>query len=88
MRLRTVRYICTGLLGVFILLVLITAFTNDPVYTFIGFIPVIASFIVMYRYWRCPNCGARLRGLVAGSKGLRHCESCGEEIDLDGRPGR
>ncbi len=85
MKLKTVRYISTGLLSIFIILVLITVFTNDPVFAAAGFIPVIMSFFIMYRYWKCPYCGQKLRGLIAGTKGHTHCENCGEEIDPESR---
>ena len=44
---------------------------------------MLASHIVRNRYTKCPNCEKPLRGLAAGSKNLKHCESCGAEIDLD-----
>lgn len=75
MKLKKAKMICFGILGIFLVLMLIMGVTSNPVfgYAALGVMAIYGVFIMIV--WRCPKCGKNL-----GPLWVKCCPNCGEKI--------
>lgn len=75
MELKKAKMICFGMLGIFLVLMLIMGVTSNPAfgYTALGVMAIYGVFIMIV--WRCPKCGKNL-----GPLWVKCCPNCGEKI--------
>ena len=77
MKLKTVRWLMIGLLGLACGMAVAELLTHITwlVYGAVGLL--IVYFIVTGTWWRCPECGAAL-----GRANAKACPKCGRKIEL------
>lgn len=75
MELKKAKMICFGMLGIFLVLMLIMGVTSNPAlgYAALGVMAIYGVFIMIV--WRCPKCGKNL-----GPLWVKCCPNCGEKI--------
>ena len=75
MELKKAKMICFGMLGIFLVLMLIMGVTSNPAfgYAALGVKAIYGVFIMIV--WRCPKCGKNL-----GPLWVKCCPNCGEKI--------
>ena len=75
MELKKAKIICFGMLGIFLVLMLIMGVTSNPAfgYAALGVMAIYGVFIMIV--WRCPKCGKNL-----GPLWVKCCPNCGEKI--------
>ena len=75
MEFKKAKMICFGILGIFLVLMLIMGVTSNPAfgYAALGVMAIYGVFIMIV--WRCPKCGKNL-----GPLWVKCCPNCGEKI--------
>lgn len=75
MELKKAKMTCFGILGIFLILMLIMGVTSNPAfgYAALGVMAIYGVFIMIV--WRCPKCGKNL-----GPLWVKCCPNCGEKI--------
>ena len=75
MELKKAKMICFGILGIFLVLMLIMGVTSNPAfgYAALGVMAIYGVFIMIV--WRCPKGGKNL-----GPLWVKCCPNCGEKI--------